>query len=122
MGKKIKYSCVGHGVLRAFILTMFALIVYSLLISVISVGPKVNSIFYIILTLISIIYGTICATIKAGSNGWLMGILVGLFYIVALFIVSILCGKEFAFGVKEITRVIMATLVGALSGMIAVNL
>ncbi|GAA0114476.1 TIGR04086 family membrane protein [Clostridium senegalense] len=122
MGKKIKYSCVGHGVLRAFILTMFALIVYSLLISVISVGPKVNSIFYIILTLISIIYGTICATIKAGSNGWLMGILVGLFYIVALFIVSILCGKEFAFGVKEITRVIMATLVGALSGMITVNL
>ncbi|GAA0124131.1 MULTISPECIES: TIGR04086 family membrane protein [Clostridium] len=122
MGKKIKYSCVGHGVLRAFILTMFALIVYSLLISVISVGPKVNSIFYIILTLISIIYGTICATIKAGSNGWLMGILVGLFYIVALFIVSILCGKEFAFGIKEITRVIMATLVGALSGMIAVNL
>lgn len=122
MGKKIKYSCVGHGVLRAFILTMFALIVYSLLISVISVGPKVNSIFYIILTLISIIYGTICATIKAGSNGWLMGILVGLFYIVALFIVSILCGKEFAFGVKEITRVVMATLVGALSGMITVNL
>lgn len=122
MGKKIKYSCVGHGVLRAFILTMFALIVYSLLISVISVGPKVNSIFYIILTLISIIYGTICATIKAGSNGWLMGILVGLFYIVALFIVSILCGKEFAFGIKEITRVIMATLVGALSGMITVNL
>ncbi|MGL4730090.1 MAG: TIGR04086 family membrane protein [Clostridium sp.] len=122
MVKKIKYSCVGHGVLRAFLLTMFCLIVYSLLISVVSIGPKVNSVFLIILILASIIYGTLCATVKAGSNGWIMGILVGLFYMIAIFLVSILCGKEFVFGIREVTRLILAIIVGALSGMIGVNL
>ena len=122
MVKKHKYSCIGQGVLSAILLTIVCLLVYSLLITLISVGGKFTSLIMMIVTLGSIIYGTMYATLKAGSNGWLIGILVGLFYMIAMFIVSIICGKEFAFTIKEFLRLIIAIVVGALSGMITVNL
>lgn len=122
MLKKIKYSCIGHGVLRAFILTMFCLVIYSLIASFISVNTVVTSVFFVVLTTLSILYGTIYATMKAGHNGWLMGILVALFYMLAIFIIGMICGREFAFGIKEFVRLTLALIVGALSGMIAVNL
>lgn len=120
--KKIKFSYVAHGVLRAFILTMISIIIYSLITSFLTPSEKVTSVFIVIITLLSIMYGSIYATLKMKSNGWIIGILVSTFYMIAIFIVSILCGKEFALGTKEILRFIIALIVGTLSGMIAVNL
>ena len=122
MYKKIKYSCMGQGVLRASILTMLCVLIYSLITSFTPASPKVTSIFIVVLTLVSVLYGAIFATLKTGSMGWLVGLLVSLFYMLILYIVSVFCGKGFGLDAGDFIRLLLALAVGALSGMLAVNI
>ena len=122
MYKKIKYSCIGQGVLRASILTMLCVLIYSLITSFTPSSPKVTSIFIVVLTLVSVLYGAIYATLKTGSMGWLVGLLVSLFYMLILYIVSVFCGKGFGLDVGDFIRLLLALAVGSLSGMLAVNI
>lgn len=122
MYKKIKYSCVGQGVLRASIITMLCVLIYSLITSFTSFGPKVTSVFIVVLTLVSILYGAVYAALRSGNKGWLIGLLVALFYMLILYIVSIFCGKGFALDAGDFIRLLLALAVGSLSGMLAVNI
>jgi len=122
MYKKIKYSFIGQGVLRASILTMLCVLIYSLITSFTPSSPKVTSIFIVVLTLVSVLYGAIYATLKTGSMGWLVGLLVSLFYMLILYIVSVFCGKGFGLDVGDFIRLLLALAVGSLSGMLAVNI
>jgi len=122
MYKKIKYSFIGQGVLRASILTMLCVLIYSLITAFTPSSPKVTSIFIVVLTLVSVLYGAIYATLKTGSMGWLVGLLVSLFYMLILYIVSVFCGKGFGLDVGDFIRLLLALAVGSLSGMLAVNI
>lgn len=122
MYKKIKYSAIGFGVLRAVILTLLFVLIYSLITSFLSPSDKVTSVALVIGTLISVVYGSIYATIKNGSKGWLVGLLVAFFYMLILYIVSLIFGRELAFGAKDVIRLLLALASGSLSGMLGVNL
>lgn len=122
MYKKLKYACIGQGVLRASIITMLCVLIYSLITSFAPSSPKVTSAFIVILTLVSVLYGTIFATLKSGNKGWLIGLLVALFYMLILYIVSVLCGNGFGVDAGDLIRLLLALAVGSLSGMLAVNL
>ncbi|MEG0773213.1 TIGR04086 family membrane protein [Clostridium sp.] len=122
MYKKIKYACVGQGVLRASIVTMLCVLVYSLITSFTPSSPKVTSAFIVVLTLVSVLYGTVFATLKSGNKGWLIGLLVAFFYMLILYIVSVLCGNGFGIDAGDLIRLLLALAVGSLSGMLAVNL
>jgi putative membrane protein (TIGR04086 family) len=122
MYKKIKYACIGQGVLRASIITMLCVLVYSLITSFTPSSPKVTSAFIVVLTLVSVLYGTVFATLKSGNKGWLIGLLVAFFYMLILYIVSVLCGNGFGIDAGDLIRLLLALAVGSLSGMLAVNL
>jgi putative membrane protein (TIGR04086 family) len=122
MYKKLKYACIGQGVLRASIVTMLSVLIYSLITSFTPSGPRVTSAFIVVLTLVSVLYGTVFATLKSGNKGWLIGLLVAFFYMLILYIVSVLCGKGFGVDAGDLIRLLLALAVGSLSGMLAVNL
>jgi putative membrane protein (TIGR04086 family) len=61
MENKLKYSCAGEGVFRAAILTLIVLVVYSVITTYLPASMKVTSVFYIIITLVSVLYGSIFA-------------------------------------------------------------
>lgn len=122
MYKKINYSAIGVGVLRASILTVICVLVYSLVTSYFPFSDTVTSVFLVIATLASVVYGSIYATLKMGSKGWLVGLLVAVFYMLILYIVSLCFGKDLTFGTKDILRLILALFAGSLSGMLGVNL
>ncbi|EQB86865.1 putative membrane protein (TIGR04086 family) [Clostridium punense] len=122
MYKKLKYSCVGQGVLRASIVTMLCVLIYSLVTAFTPFSPKVTSAFIVVLTLVSVLYGSVYATLQSGSKGWLIGLLVAVFYMLILYIVSVLCGKGFGVDGGDFIRLLLAMAVGSLSGMLAINL
>ena len=122
MKNKMKYSCVGEGVFRAAILTLIMLVVYSIVTSYVPASLKVTSVFYIIITLLSVLYGSVFAAKKSGEKGWLMGISVAATYMVVLYLVKVVGGGSAAIGMKEVVRTSLALGVGAFSGMLGINL
>ena len=122
MGNKIKYSCAVEGVFRAAILTLIVLVIYSIITTYLPASTKVTSVFYIVITLVSVLYGAVFAAKKAGEKGWLMGILVGATYMLILYLVKVFGGGSAAIGMREVIRTALALGIGALSGMLGINL
>ncbi len=83
---------------------------------------KVTSVFYIIITLVSVLYGAVFAAKKAGEKGWLMGIIVAATYMLVLYLVKVVGGGSAAIGMREVVRTALALGIGALSGMLGINL
>lgn len=125
MLKKPKISCVGIGILRATILTLICFIGYTFIVTVVwgSIdNMKINSLFIMVFSCISILYGSICATRASGEKGWLMGLMVSILYILIIYLISIVAGRDAAISSKDIVRAIIAMVVGTLSGMIGINI
>ncbi|MGV8980401.1 TIGR04086 family membrane protein [Clostridium sp.] len=122
MENKMKYSCAAEGVFRAAILTLILLVIYSVITNYIPASMKVTSVCYIVMTLVSVLYGAIFAAKKAGEKGWLMGIIVAATYMVVLYLVKVVGGGSAAIGMREVIRTSLALGIGALSGMLGINL
>ena len=122
MKNKMKYSCVAEGVFRAAILTLIMLVIYSIVTSYVPASLKVTSVFYIIITLLSVLYGSVFAAKKSGEKGWLMGLSVAATYMVVLYLVKVVGGGSAAIGMKEVVRTSLALGVGTFSGMLGINL
>ena len=122
MENKLKYSCAGEGVFRAAIVTLIILVIYSIITTYIPASMKVTSVFYIVITLVSVLYGSLFAAKKAGEKGWLMGLMVAVTYMLVLYLVKVVGGGSTDIGMREVTRTALALGIGALSGMLGINL
>lgn len=116
------YVPAAEGVLRGFIMTVILLLIFAVIMTFTEVSDKVSSIFYLVTTLLSIMYGSIYAVKKIKKRGWLIGIMVAVLYLLVLYIVSIISGNSAVLGIDRIKRFGLALLVGVLSGMIGVNI
>ncbi|AND84162.1 TIGR04086 family membrane protein [Clostridium tyrobutyricum] len=120
--EKYNYIPAAEGVLRSFIITVLMLLMFAVVMTFVEVNEFVNSIFYVVTTILSIMYGAIYASRKIKRKGWLVGIIVAILYIIILYIVSIISGNSSVIGSEGIKRLILALLVGGMSGIIGVNL
>ncbi|WP_123054270.1 TIGR04086 family membrane protein [Clostridium sp. JN-1] len=116
------YVPAAEGVLRGFIMTVILLLIFAVIMTFTEVSDKVSSMFYLVTTLLSIMYGSIYAVKKIKKRGWLIGIMVAVLYLLVLYIVSIISGNSAVLGIDRIKRFGLALLVGILSGMIGVNI
>jgi len=120
----VKNICVpaAEGVLRGFIITVVLLLLLAVAMTFTDISEGISSTFYLITTLVSIMYGALFAVKKAKRKGWLLGIMVALLYMTVLYIVSIISGNASVLGVDRVERLGLALVAGALSGMLAINL
>ena len=119
-----KNICVpaAEGVLRGFIITVILLLLLSVAMTFINISEKISSTFYLITTLVSIMYGSLYAVKKVKRKGWLLGIMVALLYMIVMYVVSVISGNASVLGVDRIERLGLALIAGALSGMLSINL
>lgn len=122
MYKKINYICVGQGAIRACVLTLILMVIFTLASMFLGENEGVKSVVFIVITCLSVFYGATYAARKAGKNGWMVGLLVAAVYSVFIFCASLGAGRESVFVVKDLVRVGMCMAVGTLSGMIGINL
>ncbi|AGY75501.1 TIGR04086 family membrane protein [Clostridium autoethanogenum] len=122
MEKGSNYLSAVEGVLRGFIITVILLLIFAVIMTFIDIGSRVRYIFYVITNILSIMYGVIYAVRRIGKKGWLVGIGVTLLYLLILYVVSIISGNSAAISSYGVKRLLLDLIVGALSGMIAINL
>ncbi len=62
--EKYNYIPAAEGVLRSFIITVLMLLMFAVVMTFVEVNEFVNSIFYVVTTILSIMYGAIYASRK----------------------------------------------------------
>ncbi len=122
MEKRSNYLPAVEGVLRGFIITVILLLIFAVVMTFIDIGLTARYIFYVITNMLSIMYGVIYAVRRIGKRGWLVGIGVTLLYLFILYVVSVISGNSAAISSYGVKRLLLDIIVGALSGMIAINL
>jgi putative membrane protein (TIGR04086 family) len=131
MKNKIEYSkdtnsnsvlIVSKGVLIALIISAVLIIVYGLLLSFTSLSESSMPAVITAKSTVSIALSGIYVAVKVESRGWLNGALMGLIYMVVLFLISLLFKTGAAFDKFVLFRIFMGFVIGALSGIIGINL
>lgn len=121
-GIKKNYSYIGRGVFRGCIITTILIVAIALISGFADLSESIISLCILIVTMASIIYGAIYATKKIRNKGWLVGISVALIYILIIYIASLVAGRDAVLSMRDFWRTLLALAVGALSGMLGINL
>lgn len=110
------------GSIIAVIITMIGLFILSLVLTYTSVSEKVSTPVIMALMGISILIGSIISSRKVSKNGMINGGLVGIIYILSIFLLSSICGNGFGMNMYTIITMVIATMAGIIGGVIGINI
>lgn len=113
---------IGEGVIRSFFLTLSLLLIYAVITSFVDTNVKLDSIYKVVITALGVMYGAVYAARKINRRGWLIGLIVGLLYMIVIYLVSVVSGRGLVLSNFSILRIILAIIVGTLSGMLGINI
>ncbi|WP_061321078.1 TIGR04086 family membrane protein [Clostridium botulinum] len=111
-----------QGLLRAIIITVIMLLIFAVILTFKDIGEKISSIIYLLITILSIMYGTIYTVRKINKKGWLIGLVISIIYMTIIYIISIVSGNTLTFGTDRFIRIFLALILGILSGMLGINI
>ena len=111
----------GVGISSAF--TLICLTIFSALLTYTNLSESLIQPVVISVTGISILVGSFFATRKVGKNGIIKGVLVGLIYILLIYVISsVVNGGNFGLTIGSIIMISIGILCGAIGGIIGVNI
>ena len=111
------------GSLMSIIITIVLLLIFSALLAYTNLNESISTYVIIGVMGISIIIGSLMSTKKVKKNGMVNGGLVGLIYILVIYILSSIFAVTFGgINVYTIIMFIVAIITGILGGIIGVNL
>lgn len=111
-----------NGVIRAGIITILLTVVLALIMCFIEFSVKASNVSYVVVTCISLVIGATYASRSNGEKGWLIGLLVALGYYLLLLLISSIFNKGIDLSVFDGYKLIIAMVVGLLSGMLGINI
>lgn len=116
------FGNVLKGVVGAVAIATILTAIFSLVMSFVEVSSGIDSAINVVITSISLIFGTILAAKLYGRKGWLVGLSVGVLFYIALYAIGVLFGAEATLGLYDLMKFSLCVLVGVLSGMLGINL
>lgn len=117
--ENIKNIFKGVGI--SLVSTMVLLLIFSAILTYTNVSENTITPVIIILTAISILFGSSLANMKIRRNGLLNGGLVGGVYILTLYIISSVLNWKFSLNMQSIIMIVVGIIFGILGGIIGVN-
>lgn len=105
----------------AIVLTLILLLIYSALLTYTGLNENTIPAFVIVITAISILVGSLISSINIKKNGLTNGALVGLIYILAIYLLSSIISKNFSLNMYSWFMIIASIMAGAIGGIIGVN-
>lgn len=120
-GTKSNLIRILKGSVTAIIITLILLIIYSAILTYTNVNESTMKITIIVITAISILIGSFISSSNIKKNGLTNGALVGLIYILTIYLLSSIVSQNFMLSVTSIVMIIASILAGAIGGIIAVN-
>lgn len=109
------------GSVFAVVLTLILLLIYSALLTYTNLNESTMPVFIIGITVISILVGSIMSSVNIKKNGLTNGALVGLIYILVIYLLSSTINKSFSLNMYSIIMMIASVIAGAIGGIIGVN-
>ena len=106
----------------AIVLSLMFLTIYAAILSFTSVSETTMVPVVLVLTGISILIGSSMSSISIKKQGIINGGLVGLIYVLFLYIVSSIAGIGFGLNMNAIIMLIVGIITGMIGGVIGVNI
>lgn len=110
------------GSITSIIITLILLFIFAILLTYTNIQENVISPVVIVITAISILIGSSVSTLKIKKNGLLNGALVGIIYILTIYLLSSITGSGFSCNINTIIMMVSSIIAGMLGGIIGVNL
>ncbi len=117
--KKVKPIMIGVSV--AILSSFIFLLIYATILSFTDVPESTMATVIITITGISILVGSIISSRQISKNGIFNGGIVGLIYILTIYLISSLLNGNFAINLQSIIMIIVAVASGIIGGIIGVN-
>ena len=113
---------ITKGSAIAIILSLIFLTIYAAILSFTSVSETTMVPVVLVLTGISILIGSSMSSISIKKQGIINGGLVGLIYVLFLYIVSSIAGIGFGLNMNAIIMLVVGVITGMIGGVIGVNI
>lgn len=110
------------GSVIAIILTLILLFIFAIVLTYTNIQETVIPPVIIVITAISILVGSSISTLKIKKMGLINGALVGLIYILTIYILSSITGTGFTLQIQTIIMIVSSIIAGMIGGIIGVNL
>ena len=109
------------GVAISLVTTFILLVIFAAILTFTNVQENAIVPVVIVITGISLLIGSTIGNRKIRKNGLINGALVGLIYILILYLISSFLNGNFLLNMKSIIMIIVSIIFGILGGVIAVN-
>lgn len=109
------------GSIISIIVTIVSLVIFAILLTYTGIAERTIPTVTIIITALSILIGSSLSMSKLKKNGIINGSLVGLIYIMVIYILSSIIEGNFALNIYSMIMILGSVLAGALGGIIGVN-
>ena len=109
------------GIAFSFIITLVCIFVFSIILTYTNISESVIPVVIIVLSIISILIGTILSMRRISKNGMINGATIGGIYVILLYLISSVLNTDFSMNVYTIVMIIGGIVAGVIGGIIAVN-
>lgn len=110
------------GSIFAIIISLIFLVIYACVLAYTNVSETTMVPVIIVIVGISILIGSSISALKIKKQGMLNGALVGLIYMIVLYMLSSVMFTGFSLDLKSICMIIIGIITGMIGGIIGVNL
>ena len=112
---------IAKGIGISLITTLVLLLIFSIILTYTNIQENVINPVIMIITAISILIGSSIGNIKIRKNGLLNGGIIGIGYILIIYLISSILNWKFSLNLQSIIMIITAIIFGILGGIIGVN-
>lgn len=123
LGKLGDYgNAVLKGSLWAVSISLIAILIFAIIIRFTNIPDSFIMPINQVIKVFSILIGTILASKINPKNGLKMGFTIGVMYSILAFLIFSILSSTFSFSMTNIIDIVFAGLIGAISGVFAVNM
>jgi len=122
LGNKEKVSRVTKSILFSVLLTLILLFIYSILLLYTDISESTIPVAIISISGTSILIFSIICMLKIKNNGIIHGGIIGLIYMLIIYLLSSIVQTGFNLNVYSIIMIIAGILCGMIGGIIGVNI
>lgn len=109
------------GSIIAIIISLILLTIYGAILSFTNVSETTMVPVVITISGISILIGSSLSSIKIKRQGLLNGALVGIIYMLVIYVISSICISSFSLNLQSIIMMLVSGITGMIGGIIGVN-
>lgn len=110
------------GLVVSAIATIIMMVILAITMNFVDMATKSLYVWYVVITCVAIVFGASYSARKNGSKGWLVGVLLGITYYILIGIISYLSKGSLEWTKFDLYRLFFAVAIGALSGMLGINI